>query len=50
MILTVLMHGRSHHPTSWPETERLITDVVENLPDPEPRPAPETLPEPTRTP
>jgi hypothetical protein len=37
LILNVYMYGRRHQPTSWQETERLITAVVENLPDPAPR-------------
>ncbi len=44
MILSVFIHRRWHHPASWAETERLITEVVENLPDPEPPPVPEPVP------
>ncbi|MFF1441318.1 hypothetical protein [Streptomyces sp. NPDC058295] len=45
MILDVYLHGQRHQPASWQETERLITAVVENLPDPEPRLVAEPVPQ-----
>jgi hypothetical protein len=45
LILDVYLHGRRHQPASWQETERLITAVVQNLPDPEPRQAAEFVPQ-----
>lgn len=37
MILNVYIHGRRLEPTSWQETERVITTLVEDLPDFGPR-------------
>ncbi|MFJ4894991.1 Imm1 family immunity protein [Streptomyces sp. NPDC088788] len=38
MILDVYMHGRRHQPSTWQETQLLVTALVENVPEPEPHP------------
>jgi hypothetical protein len=43
LILNVFAHGRWHRPASWPETEQLIAEVVENVPGPTPRTVPERM-------
>ncbi|WP_165953620.1 Imm1 family immunity protein [Streptomyces sp. 8K308] len=45
MDLYVFLHGRWRRPASWSETERLITELIENSPIPEPRPVAEAVPE-----
>ncbi|MGW3346303.1 Imm1 family immunity protein [Nonomuraea rubra] len=44
MILNAFMHNKIRHAETWPEMMQLITEVVENAPDPEPRPKPKEAP------
>ncbi|MFD9398140.1 Imm1 family immunity protein [Streptomyces sp. NPDC060011] len=43
MILDVYLHGRRHQPANWQDTELFITALMENRPEPEPRPGAEPV-------
>ncbi|MFC4005964.1 Imm1 family immunity protein [Nonomuraea purpurea] len=46
MVLNAFMHGRIRHAKSPPEMTQLITEVIENLPDPDASPDPDPKPVP----